>query len=92
MVLIAETIINFDKNGNTHDHQSRVIEVESWNQYTHEIIHGMHVEHRNYLGNIIGCSIPLDCRVENIGGNHEKLSCDVYNSLNKKRKLLASLL
>lgn len=57
MELVIETNLLLDDCDNVLDHQSRVVEVESWESYAEEIKRGDSVERCSFLGHMDGRSL-----------------------------------
>jgi hypothetical protein len=89
MTLVIETNISLDDKGNFADHQSRVIEVDSWDELVKEVTDKQLVIRKAYLGYMYGLTIPKDCTIDNLIIIDYKLSCDIttYNG-HKSKKLL----
>lgn len=91
MNMVIETNISIDDKGQIADHQSRIIQVESWESYIEEIKSGETKYRTSYLGNLHGRSLPRVYRVDNLVFDDFHMSCDVYNSqdaLSKKFSFL----
>ena len=88
---IIETNLSIDDKGNIADHQSRIIQVESWESYIEEIKSGETKYRMSYLGNLHGCSLPKFCRVDNLAFDDFHMSCDVCNSQNALSKKFSFL-
>jgi len=88
MIKVIETNLSLDENENILDHQSRVIEVESWDSFIEEIKNGETICRKSILGCLDGCSIPKKSKVENLIYDDIHLSCDVINYLGMKTKKL----
>jgi len=91
MVKIIETNLLI-QNGEIIDHQSRVIEVESWEDFINEIKNSKTIIRNSCLGNSPGCIIPKQSRIENLIYDDIRLSCDIYNYEGVKTKKLAYLI
>lgn len=89
MVKVIETNLSLQADDSIIDHQSRVIEVGSWDEYVNEIKEG---ETINRDGTMYGVSIPRESRIKNFKSDDFHLSCDIYNYANKKTKKLAYLI
>lgn len=89
MINIIETNISINNNNEFIDHQSRVIEVESWGNYVDEIKSAKSIFRESILGNLHGKSIPHFSKIENLKYNDFCLSCDVINRFGWKSKKLA---
>jgi hypothetical protein len=89
--LVIETNLTIDDKGNIADHQSRIIQVDSWDSYIEEIKTGVTKCRTSYLGNLWGNSLPRYCKVENLVYDELHLSCDVWNYANMLTKKLAYL-
>jgi len=88
MIKVIETNLSLDYDDNIIDHQSRVVEVESWEDYINEIKEGISVFRKSILGCLDGYTIPTkQSRVENIICDDFHLSCDVYRGNTKTKKL-----
>ena len=59
------------------DHQSRVIEVESWDEYLKEVETGKCKTRTSYIGNLSGCTIPKNCKVIDFVADEYHASCTV---------------
>jgi len=88
MIKVIETNLSIDNNDNIADHQSRVIEVESWEKFINEIKEGKTVSRMSICGCLDGCTIPRESKVVNIKYDDIHLSCDVYNYFGVKTKKL----
>lgn len=91
MALVIETNLSIDDKGNIADHQSRIIEVDSWDSYIEEIKLGITKYRISYLGNLGGSSLPRYFKIENLVYDELHLSCDVWNYANMLSKKLAYL-
>lgn len=91
MVKVIET--NLSMNGDiVMDHQSRIIEVDSWDSYVDEFKHIKPVSRNSILGSLHGYSLPSQSKVENLIYDECHLSCDIYNRIDVKTKKLAYLI
>jgi len=88
MIKVIETNLSIDNNDNIADHQSRVIEIESWDSFIEEIKECKTVIRNSILGCMSGCTIPRESKVENLKYDDRTLSCDVYNYIGMKTKKL----
>lgn len=91
MVKVIETNLSIDGNL-IKDHQSRVMEVESWESFVNEIKEKKTTIRNSCLGNLSGCTIPRESKIENLIYDEVHLSCDVYNFVGNKTKKLAYLI
>lgn len=91
MALVIETNLSIDDKGNIADHQSRVIEVDSWDSYIEEIKSGITKYRMSYLGDLVGNSLPRCSKIENLVYDELHLSCDVWNYASILSKKLAYL-
>lgn len=74
---VIETNLIIDENNIIRDHQSRVIEADSWHTYCDA--------HKNYDGKavffkskvMIGNSIQSNCRISNLKYDEMHLSCNI---------------
>lgn len=88
MIKVIETNLSIDNENNIVDHQSRVIEVGSWEEFINEIKNAETVSRKSCIGNLHGSTIPRQARVENLIYDDDHLSCDVYNFTGAKTKKL----
>ena len=88
MIKVIETNLSLDSYDNIVDHQSRVIEVESWEKFINEIKECKSMYRNSILGCLDGCSIPRESKVVNLKYDNIHLSCDVYNYIGMKSKKL----
>lgn len=92
MVKIIETNISMNYSNEIIDHQSRIIEVSSWNEYIEEIKTRKTISRKSFLGNLIGVTIPKMAIVENLVYDDFHLSCDVINYKGIRDKKLCYLI
>lgn len=79
-MVVIET--NFSmKDGEIYDHQSRVIEVEDWEDYilTFTEYDGTPVDVFKTITHLIGYSIPKDVKISNLKYDEYHLSCDLIH-------------
>ncbi len=88
MVKIIETNI-LTRRGEITDHESRVIEVESWEQYVEEIKNGVSVDRNDIIGTLDGASLRRYCKIgiENLVVENHRLQCDVLAKGRVSKKL-----
>jgi len=79
MIKVIETNLSIDENNIIKDHQSRVIEVESWEEYVQEIKDAKSVSRSSFLGSLHGKTLPTSSVVEIISSDDFHLDCDVVN-------------
>jgi hypothetical protein len=91
VVRVIETNLSLNDTGEIVDHQSRVIEVESWETFINEIQEAKTVIRPSVIGNLHGTSIPIQSNVEDIMYDDFHLSCNIYNHRGIKTKKLACL-
>ena len=74
---IIETNISM-KDGQVYDHQSRVIEADSWNEYIkmYEEYDGLPTDRFKAISEMIGNSIPKDVEILNLKYDEKHLTCD----------------
>lgn len=77
MIKVIETNLSLKQGCDIMDHQSRVIEVDSWDEYLNEIKNGECVRRVSYLGFMDGVTIPKKCRVFNFVSDDTHASCEV---------------
>ena len=92
MVKIIETYVSSPNFNKFADHQSRVIEVNSWNDYVEEIKTKRTVCRKSCLGYLFGVSIPRNATIENLIYDDFHLSCDVINYEGQITKLFSYLI
>lgn len=75
---IIETNLSM-KDGQVYDHQSRIIEAESWDEYIkmYEEYDGFATDRFKALSDMIGNSIPKDVEILNLKYDEKHLSCDL---------------
>jgi hypothetical protein len=79
MIKVIETNLMLNSINNIEDHQSRVIEVESWESYVAEIKEGKSVYRKSIFGCLDGCSLPEKAQVENLMYDEYHLDCTVID-------------
>ena len=79
MIKVIETNLSVDNENTIKDHQSRVIEVESWEDYIQEIKEAKSVSRNSVLGSLHGNTIPNNAVVEIISLDDFHLDCDIVN-------------
>ena len=90
MVKIIET--NLSMEGDIiQDHQSRVIQAESWESFVEEIKNARFVMRNAFIGLMYGNSVPRSSTIENFISDEKHLSCDIYNYAKVKTRKLAYL-
>lgn len=77
MEKVIETNLMLYQGCEIKDHQSRVIEVDSWDSYLREVKNGKCVSRMSYIGNLIGCTIPKACKVLDFVSDERHASCTV---------------
>lgn len=77
---IIETNLSM-KDGRIYDHQSRVLEVDSWDTYIqmYEEYDGFATDRFKAISDMIGNSIPKDVEILNLKYDEKHLSCDYKN-------------
>lgn len=88
MIKVIETNLSLNKTETIKDHQSRVVEVNSWEDYckAFEEYDGKPVEFKS-ITNMTGNSIPREMAVLNLEYDDFHLSCDVWDGLYMTKKL-----
>lgn len=74
---VIETNLIIDENNMIRDHQSRIVEADSWNEYCEA--------HKNYDGKAVffkskvlkGNSIQSNCKISNLKYDEIHLSCNI---------------
>lgn len=75
MVKVIETSISVDDDNNIFDHQSRVVEVESWSSYLEEYQRCESVYREDAIGTLMsGVSLPKKCKIS-------KFECDATHAM-----------
>ena len=74
---IIETNISM-KDGQVYDHQSRVVEADSWDEYIemYEEYDGLPIDSFKAISEMIGNSIPKDVEILNLKYDEKHLTCD----------------
>lgn len=87
---IIETNISM-KDGQVHDHQSRVIEADSWDEYIkiYEEYDGFGDDEFRAVSGIVGNSIPKDVEILNLKYDEKHLACDFKYKDGRNEKKLA---
>lgn len=92
MIKVIETNLSIYKHDEDHtikDHQSRVIEVDSWDEYVQEIKDSKVIIRRSIIGSMHGTTIISGAKVENLTYDDFHLDCDVINRFGIYSKKLA---
>lgn len=87
---IIETNISM-KDGQIYDHQSRIIEANSWNDYIqmYREYDGFAIDRFKTISEMIGNSIPKDVEILNLKFDERHLSCDLKHKDGWSEKKLA---
>jgi hypothetical protein len=88
MIQIIETNLIMENNI-IMDHQSRVVNVNNWNDYIEEIKHSEPVSR---TGSLHGYTILPSSKVSNLRYDEYHGSCDVTNKLGESKKLFYRIL
>jgi hypothetical protein len=88
MIKVIETNLSLDYENNIHDHQSRVIEVNSWEDFVEEIKEANSIIRNSIIGSLHGTTLPRESKVENLSYDDRHLMCDVINRFGMKSKKL----
>ncbi len=76
---IIETHLSTSISGE-FDHQSRVIEVESWEDYIEDIKNKKSVEYQDLLGSMSGRTLPIrDFEIRSLRFDEYHASCTIIN-------------
>jgi len=89
MIKVIETNLSIDEENTIKDHQSRVIEVESWEQYVQEIKDCKVVIRNAFLGTLHGTTIPTDAKIYDLTYDENHLDCEVINRFGIASRKLA---
>lgn len=89
MIKIIETRLSIKDIDKLVDHQARIIEIESWDEYINEIKEGKSIFRH---GSMHGETISPKSTMENLIFDDFHLSCDIINFVGMKSKLLAYML
>jgi hypothetical protein len=84
---VIETNLSFDDEGKLQDHQSRIIVVDSWDNYVQEIKKGKYVKRHAEFGGMHGLSIPEEAVVLNFVFDDYHLSCDIQHNQFSDKKI-----
>ncbi|MFL1672612.1 hypothetical protein [Paenibacillus dendritiformis] len=87
MTKVIETNLSI-KDGEIVDHQSRVVEVESWDSLIQEIKEGKSISRSSIIGNLHGKTLLDNSIIENLKYDENTISCDVYNRFGHKTRKL----
>jgi hypothetical protein len=87
MIKIIETNISLNENDEIMDHQARVVEVESWQEFIEEAKNHKSISRVSLIGVCHGLSFPLSGKIENLKYNDHTLSCNItlWNGLKTKK-------
>lgn len=87
---VIETNLSM-KDGQIYDHQSRIIEAETWDEYIkmYEEYDGFAVDRFKAISEMIGNSIPKDVEILNLKYDERHLSCDLKHKNGWIEKKLA---
>ena len=88
MIKVIETNLSIDNENKLRDFQSRVIEIDSWEDIIQEIKDCKTVIRNSVLGCLSGTTIPRESKIENLTYDDFHLSCDVINYAGMKTKKL----
>jgi hypothetical protein len=88
MIKVIETNISINNDNIIQDHQSRVIEVYSWEEYIEEIKNCKSINRSSTLGSLHGTTLPKESKVENLSYDDNHLMCDVINRFGIRSKKL----
>lgn len=66
MIKVIETNLSMNPNNIIIDHQSRVVQVDSWESYINEIKEERSVSRLDRYGSIHGCSFPIGCKLDSL--------------------------
>lgn len=90
---VIETNLSLQVNNEILDHQSRVIEVDSWEEYVDEIRNGKSVRRCAAIGSMSGNTLHNNVIIENFESDEFHLSCEVKKDGTRgKTKKLAYLI
>jgi len=89
MIKVIETNLSVDRENTIKDYQSRVIEVESWEDYVQEIKYSKAIYRSSIIGSLHGNTIQSDSKIENLTYDDFHLICDVINRYGIMSKKLA---
>jgi len=92
MIKVIETNLSIDEENTIKDHQSRVIEVDSWEEYIQEIKDAKSVSRNSVLGSLHGNTIPSSAVVEITSLDDFHLDCDIVNRYGILSKKLAYMI
>ena len=81
MVKIIETHLFLDNNNIIKDHQARVIEYNSWDEYVELIKSG---KYKLVFGTLEGCILPRNAKVKDLIYDDYHLSCDMFTAVNDR--------
>lgn len=79
MIKIIETNIVFKDIEHPYDVQSRIIEVDSWENYVDEIKGQKQVDRHSLIGDMYGVSFPRYATMRYFNANDRMLICTFYS-------------
>ncbi|MCL1696351.1 hypothetical protein [Lysinibacillus sp. BPa_S21] len=83
-MLIIETNISYNDHKEIEDHQSRIIEANSWEEY---ILTYQNNKPQNYNGTMCGYNFSRFGKILNLSYDDFHLSCDIYNPITITKKM-----
>ena len=86
MIKIIETNISLDENNLMKDHQSRVIEVTSWEEYVNYYKKNTEMNFKSLTG-LVGSSLPRCAEISELKYDGFHLSCYVTDGFHETLKL-----
>jgi len=91
MIKVIETNLSICKDGcdTIKDHQSRVIEVESWEEYIQEIKDSKVSTRNSIIGSLHGTTIPSESKVYVLNYDDKHLDYEIINRFGIMSKKLA---
>ena len=78
MIKVIETNVMFKDIETPCDVQSRIIEVDNWNDYVNEIKNQEQVNRHSWIGNLYGVSFPKGSTMKYFDADDRCLICTFY--------------
>lgn len=78
MIKVIETNVMFKDIETPYDAQSRIIEVDNWDDYVNEIKNQKQVNRHSWIGSLYGVSFPKGATMKYFDANDNRLVCTFY--------------
>jgi len=88
MIKVIETNLSLQCDDSIIDHQSRVVEIDNWDNYINEFKECKAISRNSIIGCLNGYTLsPKISEIKNLKYDDFHLSCDVYIGNYKSKKL-----